>query len=71
MKQKTRAQRGLRRVPVFVFRQVDERRDTSAPARRQDPQPAALTAVLDNQGMVIGVLAGRSAARAFLREGQA
>ncbi|ACB27121.1 hypothetical protein [Methylobacterium radiotolerans] len=29
---------------------------------------SALTAVLDSQGMVVGVLAGRAAARAFLRE---
>lgn len=31
----------------------------------------ALIAVLDSQGFVVSVLAGRSAARTFLREGQA
>jgi len=36
MKQKTRAQRGLRRVSESVFRQVDTHRDTTAQALRQD-----------------------------------
>lgn len=36
MKQKTRAQRGLRRVSENVFRQVDMDRDTPAQALRQD-----------------------------------
>lgn len=36
MKQKTRAQRGLRRVSENVFRQVDVQRDTPAQALRQD-----------------------------------
>lgn len=36
MKQKTRAQRGLRRVSENVFRQVDGFRDTPAQALRQD-----------------------------------
>ena len=36
MKQKTRAQRGLRRVSESVFRQVDTDRDTPAQALRQD-----------------------------------
>ena len=36
MKQKTRAQRGLRRVSENVFRQVDTHRDTPAQALRQD-----------------------------------
>lgn len=36
MKQKTRAQRGLRRVSVRVYRQVDTHRDTPAQALRQD-----------------------------------
>jgi hypothetical protein len=36
MKQKTRAQRGLRRVSKSVFRQVDAYRDTPAQALRQD-----------------------------------
>jgi hypothetical protein len=36
MKQKTRAQRGLRRVSESVFRQVDAHRDTPAQALRQD-----------------------------------
>ncbi|AIQ91161.1 hypothetical protein [Methylobacterium oryzae] len=36
MKQKTRAQRGLRRVSQNVFRQVDVHGDTPAQALRQD-----------------------------------
>jgi len=36
MKQKTRAQRGLRRVSKGVFCQVDTQRDTTAQALRQD-----------------------------------
>ncbi|SFM99644.1 hypothetical protein SAMN05192568_10975 [Methylobacterium pseudosasicola] len=36
MKQKTRAQRGLRRVSKSVFCQVDTQRDTPAQALRQD-----------------------------------
>ncbi|MCJ2117658.1 hypothetical protein MKK65_13965 [Methylobacterium sp. J-001] len=36
MKQKTRAQRGLRRVSKNVFCQVDIQRDTPAQALRQD-----------------------------------
>ena len=55
MKQKTRAQRGLRRVSKDVFRQVDIDRDTPAQALRQDylaarfgltPSMAALVAEL-------------------------
>lgn len=50
-----------------------DRIERSNPARpiRQDHRPAALTAVLDRHGLVVSVLAGRSAARAFLREGHA
>ena len=36
MKQKTRAQRGLRRVSESVFLAVDTERDTPAQALRQD-----------------------------------
>ncbi|MCJ2138400.1 hypothetical protein MKK69_30830 [Methylobacterium sp. J-026] len=36
MKQKTRAQRGLRRVSENVYCQVDAQRDTPAQALRQD-----------------------------------
>jgi hypothetical protein len=36
MEQKTRAQRGLRRISQSVFRQVDVHRDTPAQALRQD-----------------------------------
>lgn len=55
MKQKTRAQRGLRRVSEGVYRQVDIHRDTPAQTLRQDylaarfgltPSMAALVAEL-------------------------
>ena len=46
----------------------DKRTDVKDRAERPN-LASALTAVLDREGMVIGVLAGRSAARAFLREG--
>ena len=49
-----------------VFRQIDHSELAHRP-----PTANALIAVLDNQGLVVSVLAGRSAARAFLREGLA
>lgn len=52
-------------------------RPSDSVARQTDPSDIAprrhtanaLTAVLDREGMVICVVAGRAAARAFLREG--
>ncbi|WP_139221047.1 hypothetical protein [Methylobacterium brachiatum] len=46
-------------------RKKTERRDRAV----RPVLASALTAVLDSQGMVVSVLAGRTAARAFLRGG--
>lgn len=50
-------------------KKIGSRKETERRDRAVRPVLAsALTAVLDSQGMVVGVLAGRNAARAFLRE---